>query len=69
MRNWSVNEEKLKQYPKEYKKWWHEQALMYGLDEGEKLDGIYLRANLESLEIDESLKNFVRSMLLKIDKP
>ena len=69
MRNWSVNEEKLKLYPKEYKKWWHEQALMYGLDKDEKLDGDYLRDNLEILEIDESLKNFVRSMLLKIDKP
>ena len=38
MRNWSVDVVRLKKYPKEYKAWKLEQQLIYGLDEGEKIN-------------------------------
>lgn len=38
MRNWSVDEKRLKKFPKKYKLWKLEQQLSYGLDEGEKID-------------------------------
>ena len=38
MRNWSVDEARLKKYPKKYKAWKLEQQLTYGLDEGETIN-------------------------------
>ncbi|OIN88977.1 hypothetical protein COW80_04560 [Candidatus Beckwithbacteria bacterium CG22_combo_CG10-13_8_21_14_all_01_47_9] len=38
MRNWSVNEARLKKYPKKFKAWKLEQQLTYGLDKGEKIN-------------------------------
>ena len=37
MKNWSVDEKQLKQYPEKYKLWKMEQLINYGLDEDEKL--------------------------------
>lgn len=37
MRNWSVDEAKLKKSPKQYELWKLEQQLTYGLDLGEKI--------------------------------
>lgn len=36
MKNWSVDEQKLKEHPGDYKKWRLEQIVNYGLD-GERL--------------------------------
>ena len=38
MCNWSVDEARLKKYPKKYKAWKLEQQLTYGLDIGEKIN-------------------------------
>jgi len=38
MRNWSVDEARLKKNPKKYQAWKLEQQLTYGLDEGEKIN-------------------------------
>ena len=38
MRNWSVDEARLKKTPKKYKAWKLEQQLTYGLDKGEKIN-------------------------------
>ena len=37
MKNWSVNENYLKRFPKKYKLWKLEQQLSYGLDKDEKI--------------------------------
>jgi len=38
MKNWSVDENYLKKFPKKYKLWKLEQQLSYGLDKGEKIN-------------------------------
>lgn len=38
MKNWSVDENYLKKFPKRYKLWKLEQQLSYGLDKGEKIN-------------------------------
>lgn len=38
MKNWSVDENYLKKFPKKYKIWKLEQQLTYGLDKGEKIN-------------------------------
>jgi len=38
MKNWSVDENYLKKFPKKYKIWKLQQQITYGLDEGEKID-------------------------------
>ncbi|MBU1472949.1 hypothetical protein KKB64_04160 [Patescibacteria group bacterium] len=38
MRNWSVDEAKLKKFPRKYARWKLEQQVSYGLDKGEKID-------------------------------
>ena len=38
MKNWSVDEVRLKKNPKKYKAWRLEQQLTYGLDIGEKIN-------------------------------
>jgi hypothetical protein len=38
MRNWSVDEVKLKKSPPKYRLWKLEQQLTYGLDQGEKIN-------------------------------
>jgi len=68
MRNWSVNEKKLKKYPLEYQRWWHEQALNFGLKKGEKLDVNFLRENIENLNVEESSREYVKFLLTDEDK-
>lgn len=38
MKNWSVDESRLKKNPKKYQAWKLEQLINYGLDEGEKIN-------------------------------
>lgn len=38
MKNWSVDENYLKKFPKKYKIWKIAQQINYGLDEGEKIN-------------------------------
>lgn len=68
MRNWSVNEKKLKEHPLEYQHWWHEQALNFGLKKGEKLDVNFLRDNIETLNVEESSREYVKFLLTNEDK-
>jgi len=54
MKNWSVDENYIKKFPKAYELWKLEQMISYGLDKGEKLerDGVkknwlYLKTRLD----------------------
>lgn len=38
MKNWSVDENYLKKFPKKYKVWKLQQQINYGLDPGEKIN-------------------------------
>jgi len=63
MRNWSVEEQKLKKFPVKYKRWKTEQLINYGLDEGDKLDRQYVKQNLNSLDIDPDMKAYLKFVL------
>lgn len=49
MRNWSVDESKLKQNKAKYRLWYLEQLLSYGLDIGEKINRKTLIANWKKI--------------------
>lgn len=62
MKNWSVNEEKLKQYPEEYTIWRLESLVNFGLD-GVKLKESELRRYWRKLKIDPFKRRFLNSLL------
>ena len=64
MRNWSVDEKYIKQFPKEYKLWQLEQTVSYGLDD-EKLDKKELILNWDYLKkrIDPKRLKFLEFLL------
>ena len=51
MRNWSVDEEKLKKFPRKYARWKLEQQISYGLDVGEKISRKTVLKNWEWLRL------------------
>lgn len=51
MRNWSVDEEKLKKHPRKYARWKLEQQISYGLDAGEKISRKTVLKNWEWLRL------------------
>lgn len=66
MRNWSVDENFLRKYPKEYKLWKLEQLLSYGLDK-EKLDKDDVINNWDYLKkrLDPARRRFLEFLLWK----
>lgn len=62
MRNWSVNEEVLREDPKQYRLWRLEQLINYGLD-GEKINAVELRRALPELTIDPAKKSYLQFLL------
>ncbi|OGM33289.1 hypothetical protein A3D00_00175 [Candidatus Woesebacteria bacterium RIFCSPHIGHO2_02_FULL_38_9] len=65
MKNWSVDENYLKKFPKKYKLWKLEQQLSYGLDKGEKVDRKELLANWSviSKRLDPARYEFIKFLL------
>ena len=65
MKNWSVDEKRLKKSPRKYERWKLEQQLSYGLDQGEKIDRKKLTANWEFLgpRLDPQRRDFVKFLL------
>ncbi len=65
MRNWSVDETKLRHNPKKYQEWKLEQQLVYGLDDGEKIDRKMLLKNWLKLKprLDINRRNFIQFLL------
>lgn len=63
MRNWSTDISNLKKNPTAYKKWVTEQLLTYGMDEGDELDGDYLKENLGNLDIPEDMRAYLKFIL------
>ena len=64
MRNWSVDENYLKKFPKKYHLWQLEQMISYGLD-GDKLDKKQVIANWEYLKkrLDPRRKKLIEFFL------
>jgi hypothetical protein len=63
MRNWSVDKQYLKKYPNEYKRWKHEQLLNFGIDQDDKLDVVFLKKNIDNLDVEEDTKQYVKFLL------
>lgn len=65
MRNWSVDENYLKKYPKKYLVWKLEQQLSYGLDEGETIDRKELLKHWQSIKdrLDPKRREFIQFLL------
>ncbi|MCL5675775.1 MAG: hypothetical protein M1120_01470 [Patescibacteria group bacterium] len=65
MKNWSVNENYLKKFPRRYKIWKLEQQLNYGLDEGEKIKTKDLIKYWPSVSprLDPSRREFIKFLL------
>lgn len=63
MRNWSVDTQKLQQFPEEYQIWWYEQVLNFGIQKGEKLNRQFLRKNIEKLHVEKDTKDYVKFLL------
>lgn len=62
MYNWSVNEEELKKYPQQYKRWRLEQLINFGLN-GEKISAVELKEHLPHLHIDPWRRRFLNLLL------
>ncbi|EKD99731.1 MAG: hypothetical protein ACD_22C00187G0001 [uncultured bacterium] len=62
MQNWSTDEKNLKKYPEKYKLWRVENLINFGLG-GEKLDGNFLKKNLDKLNIDPLKKRYLKFLL------
>ena len=62
MRNWSVNEKALKEYPVKFRLWRLEQLINYGLD-GEKINADELREALPKLTLDPAKKRYLQFLL------
>lgn len=64
MYNWSVDETRLKKYPKKHKLWKLEQMISYGLD-GDKLNKNEVIENWEYLKnrIDPARRKFLEFLL------
>lgn len=65
MKNWSVDEEHLKKFPKKYKLWKLEQQLSYGLDRSEKINKQELIKSwpMISFRLDPKRREFVKFIL------
>ncbi|MBI2097743.1 MAG: hypothetical protein HYT46_02315 [Candidatus Vogelbacteria bacterium] len=62
MKNWSIDEEKLKQYPEKYAIWKLEQLINYGFD-GEKINTSVLKKYWNKLSIDPENRKFLSFLL------
>lgn len=62
MRNWSVDENKLKQYPEKYTRWRLESLINFGLGK-EKLKTEELKSHWRELKIDPAKRKFLASLI------
>lgn len=65
MRNWSVDEKKLKKSPQKYRLWKLEQQLSYGLDKDEKISRKELVKNWTTIKarLDPDRQKFLSFLL------
>lgn len=66
MYNWSTDEEYLKKFPEEYRKWRLLQLINYGLD-GEKINLKELKHYWPKINkeiIDKNVKNYIQKLIL-----
>lgn len=65
MRNWSVDEKKLKKSPQKYRLWKLEQQLSYGLDKDEKISRKELVKNWTAIKprLDPDRQKFLSFLL------
>ncbi len=65
MKNWSVDENYLKKFPRKYKLWKLEQLLSYGLDKGEKINRRELIKSWSVIgpRLDPKRREFVKFLL------
>ncbi len=62
MKNWAVDEKKLKLYPEQHEIWHLEQLINYGLD-GEKLERKELLRYFGKLTIDPQKRKYLKFLL------
>jgi hypothetical protein len=62
MKNWAVDEKKLKLYPEQHEIWYLEQLINYGLD-GEKLERRKLLRYFGKLAIDPQKRKYLKFLL------
>ncbi len=65
MKNWSIDEKYLKQFPEKYEIWKLQQMINYGLDEGEKIDREHLIKYWEEVSplLDNNRRKFMEFLL------